>query len=783
MKYSLGHGVSSKIKKLPTKFINLGIASLFAITSLSGAAPLFLVGTAHAASPTRYVSVSGSDALNDCSDHANPCATLQYAIDQATAGDTIQLNSNITTTSEVQVKKALTIDGSGKTLSGTITKSGSDNSYLEIQSTADVTVNDLTVDGASGNVHGINIYQSTNVTLNHVTVLNNGTPFYFGGPFNYGLVVNASVVTVNSITTSGNSGGIDVDKGSVSHPAILTVTGTSRHADFLLNGIYIDHPSSLNRVIQTQYSSTPFFFGGELYTINLVAPVLTVTAPDEGSTVSTKVNGNKLVIKGTFTDDVKANYATMQLVHNGSSVAIGTLYGYGSVYNPTATYAAADGSYTFNLPVPSNLASGDYSLFYTGTDFEGGVTARMERKFTIDNDKPTANLTSPTTNSFNPSELVVEVQDETALNKVTANIYNEANTTLLKSCSASASSATSYTLTCPVPDLSDGVYTIRANASDKAGNVSSTITRQFTVDHTPPTASITMPSANAVVNGSSITIKGSANDTAAFNYFYCYVTLPGSSEVGTRGADCNTTWHSVTDGVLGTVDLTGLSDGNYEAHLVAYDKAGNHSDINYAVPFTLDNTAPTATINTYSGTDTTPTLTGTVDDPTADLTVAIDGGTPATATNNGDGTWSYTLPTALSVGSHTVALVASDTVGNSYQTTANITVEAAHANTAGLTASNSRGNSNQAPGHQPTVTVIPNNDGQVLGASTENTGEVKGDSTSLPTVNLANDSATKKAANAKASNFLGLGWWWLLVVGVALGIFWLTFGRSSKTQN
>jgi hypothetical protein len=127
--------------------------------------------------------------------------------------------------------------------------------------------------------------------------------------------------------------------------------------------------------------------------------------------------------------------------------------------------------------------------------------------------------------------------------------------------------------------------------------------------------------------------------------------------------------------------------------------------------------------------------------------------------------------------------VSTDLAGNGYTTSASVTVQAPPANTQGLTNSNNRGNSNQAPGHQPTVTVTPNNDGQVLGASTENTGEVKGDSTSLPTVNFANDSATKKPADSKASNFLGLGWWWLLVVAAALSLFWLTFGRRRNPQN
>src|SRR5205823_6059685 len=48
----------------------------------------------------RYVSSSGDDAFNDCTDPANPCATLQYTIDQSNLGDTIDvagtLDANVT---------------------------------------------------------------------------------------------------------------------------------------------------------------------------------------------------------------------------------------------------------------------------------------------------------------------------------------------------------------------------------------------------------------------------------------------------------------------------------------------------------------------------------------------------------------------------------------------------------------------------------------------------------------------------------------------------------------
>ncbi|OJF70729.1 hypothetical protein BK026_19235 [Alteromonas sp. V450] len=71
--------------------------------------------------------------------------------------------------------------------------------------------------------------------------------------------------------------------------------------------------------------------------------------------------------------------------------------------------------------------------------------------------------------------------------------------------------------------------------------------------------------------------------------------------------------------------------------------------------------------------DTTPALTGNVDDPTATVVVTIDG-QDYTATNNGDGTWTLADDTvdALAEDSYSSIVTATDLEGNS--STANGTV-------------------------------------------------------------------------------------------------------------
>ena len=79
---------------------------------------------------------------------------------------------------------------------------------INIQNGADVMINSLTIDGGTntdftgGTKHGLNINQAGTVTLNDVIIKNNS---------NYAVMNNGSALFVNGLTTLGNHWGINVD--------------------------------------------------------------------------------------------------------------------------------------------------------------------------------------------------------------------------------------------------------------------------------------------------------------------------------------------------------------------------------------------------------------------------------------------------------------------------------------------------------------------------------------------------------------------------------------------
>ncbi len=151
-------------------------------------------------------------------------ASLKSAIASASDGSTIHLSNDITGITEsdlpIEIKKAITLEGNGYTLSGTYTSGGGTalKHLLDITSN-DAVIRNLTVEKAFRS--GINVTGVTGVILENIISRNNAS---------VGLTVNGSIVTATNLTTSGNGwkAGVNVDKGqNVTSEPIFTFSNSS----------------------------------------------------------------------------------------------------------------------------------------------------------------------------------------------------------------------------------------------------------------------------------------------------------------------------------------------------------------------------------------------------------------------------------------------------------------------------------------------------------------------------------------------------------------------------
>ena len=154
------------------------------------------------------------------------------------------------------------------------------------------------------------------------------------------------------------------------------------------------------------------------------------------------------------------------------------------------------------------------------------------------------------------------------------------------------------------------------------------------------------------------------------------------------------TFTATNNGATWTINWpTALIEGTYNVSVTATDTDGNAGTDTTTNELTIepapDVTAPVVTVNGLTTTDTTPTLTGTVDDAGATIEVTVNGQT-FTATNNG-ATWTINWPTALIEGTYNVSVIATDAAGNAGTdtTTNELTIDAPVATTAIVAVDNS----------------------------------------------------------------------------------------------
>lgn len=494
------------------------------------------------------------------------------------------------------------------------------------------------------------------------------------------------------------------------------------------------------------------------------------------------VNGN-FAVSGTAQDNVGLKSVFFDVrSQDGSTWEAGCVAGtevltYSGTNNQNATISC-----TINT---ANLTEGTtYMLRIHAGDNAGygNVNSDAIRYFTVDKTAPVITSISPTPGSVLGGTQTFKV---TATDAHANYIYVELNKNgkwMTDSTKSGHEGATTSTLTYDTSKLADGTYTIKVDAVDKAGNTTEA-NYTYIFDNTAPVATITSPLAGTTVN-KIVTLSGTVTDTHPDHYYFVV-----------KDANGNVVAHAGASGVIyaatvadWTWDTTTVKDGTYTVDLEARDAAGNKGAQSVATETVkVDNTAPVVTYSSTTDSSTTPTITGTVNDPTATIAVVVNG-IPGAATNNGDGTWSFAVPASdglQSGNTYTVTVSATDGVGNvSAQTIASegsliispliaaptvLTTHATTLTTTTTTTTTTSTNSNTDPSNSNTG-VLGDSTTTPSTTNTSSDQGVKGDSTTNNTT-----STTKKG---------GLAWyWWLLILLIVAAIIWWIVAAARRKSD
>ncbi|WP_252719036.1 beta strand repeat-containing protein, partial [Acinetobacter oleivorans] len=366
---------------------------------------------------------------------------------------------------------------------------------------------------------------------------------------------------------------------------------------------------------------------------------ITVTATDPAGNAGTDtavVTIDTTAPNAPVLDPINATDPVTGTAEPGSTVTVSFPDG------TTATVVAGtDGSWS--VPNPGDLTDGQ-TVTATATDPAGNTSLPGSGVVSADITAPVVALDDVLTNDSTPA-LTGTVNDPTATVVVTVDgtdypaVNNGDGTWTLADNT--------------LPALTDGPHTITVTATDPAGNAG-TDTAVVTIDTTAPNAPVLDP-----INATD-PVTGTAE--------------PGSTVTVSFPDGTTATVVAGTDGSWSVANPGDLTDGQ-TVTATATDPAGNTSLPGSGV-VSADITAPVVALDDVLTNDSTPALTGTVNDPTATVVVTVDG-TDYPAVNNGDGTWTLadnTLP-ALTDGPHTITVTATDPAGNAGTDTAVVTID------------------------------------------------------------------------------------------------------------
>ena len=249
----------------------------------------------------------------------------------------------------------------------------------------------------------------------------------------------------------------------------------------------------------------------------------------------------------------------------------------------TAIGSDTTAPYSFGFDT-TGVSDGLYDLRAVGTDRAGHQTvSTLIAGARVDNTAPTASLDDP----------VSPLRGTVTLGSQAADTGSGVASVTYQYSPAGAGTWTAIAASWNTTSVSDGLYDLRVVVADAAGNsTASAPVAGVRVDNTAPAASLDDP--GSYLRGS-VALSASASDGGSG---LASVAFQRSA----AGANSWTTIASDTSAPFAaSFDTTAVSDGSFDLRVVATDAAGNQTVSASVAGRTVDNTAPTTSLDTPPG--------------------------------------------------------------------------------------------------------------------------------------------------------------------------------------
>lgn len=357
-------------------------------------------------------------------------------------------------------------------------------------------------------------------------------------------------------------------------------------------------------------------------------------------------NGDVVLITATFADGngIDGTDGNIPKITVDSVVS-------GEAMSPTADSKV----WTYSWTVPTDH-NGPANVSIVAKDTFGNLNeaATGKTSYIIDNTAPTFTLAYDPNRPVNGADTVKITATFTEANKI-----DEINAPQIKVDGYGSKAMTEvdnliWTYDFDVPSDKNSNVSVRIKAYDVAGNeVDQSISKSILIDNTAPTFTVNKGTDAGPVKNDLISVTvNEANGIAFLKYGFSPNEVCDSSDA------YSTDFTSGTDFVIA---------GNHNDYLCveAADVAGN---VGYGLVGKLntDNIAPVVSVDSLSTNDSTPQLSGKVNDGSASVVITVNGHSySATLSGSGaDVTWNADVTNALADGIYDVVATATDPAGN-----------------------------------------------------------------------------------------------------------------------
>lgn len=425
---------------------------------------------------------------------------------------------------------------------------------------------------------------------------------------------------------------------------------------------------------------------GNTFTLDTQPPASEIKVPSSGDVLQTLP-----IMPGTATDNlIGVASVEVSLRRNGDSRYWDSKSG-GWVINQSWQTANGSTSWRYNLPL---LSSGSYTASCRARDKVGNLEIPGSGvSFIIDPDIPLSNITYPAegTTLRKLDQIKGTAFDAIGVALVEVAIQNNSNqywngtTWNVTQSWLPAKGTNSWTFDWP-EGVADDTYRVRSRATDLAGNIEATDMVTFTLDTTPPSATIISPGSDDVLRDVTHIIGSAVDNLSGIERVEVSIkqALSQTYWSGSAWAAWVTTptWFMA----MGTTDWTfswpaAIWDGDYTVQARATDRVNNVGSPEEGNTFTLDKTYPASYISTPARDavlGSLPQVKGTAADGLSSVArveisikkdrlywSGIKWVTPqAWLPVNGTTSWSYIWPAGLGDGSYILTSRAIDVAGN-----------------------------------------------------------------------------------------------------------------------